>query len=645
MTGSVQRSPEVIEVWAPFAEQVEIEWSSRAPSTDGSPQEQPQTQVQPQPQRDAMTPTGDGWWRWGPGPAAGGDATASDDHAMAPSPQVLDYAFVLDGQEPALPDPRSAWQPHGVHGPSRTFDPATFDWTDGDWNGPRSGTGILGSVIYELHIGTFTPEGTLDAALARLDHLVDLGVDVVQLMPVVPFAGRWGWGYDGVDLWAVHDGYGGPAALQRFVDACHARGLGVALDVVHNHLGASGNYLARFGPYFTEAHHTPWGAAVNLDHEGCGPVRQFLVESSLRWFRDFHVDALRLDAVHELKDDSQPHYLVELSDAVAALSVTLGRPLDLVAESDLNDPVMVAPTSEGGRGMTAQWDDDVHHALHVVLTGEAHGYYADFAGGGAREEAGPIGVLAKVLTRGFLHDGTMSTFRGRPWGAPVDIERLDARRLLGYLQTHDQVGNRMAGDRISGALPPGAQAAGAALYLLGPTTPMIFMGEEWAASTPWQFFTSFDDEVLADAVRRGRRAEFGAHGWSEDAVPDPQDPATRDASVLDWDEAHAGHHGRMLQWYAACTGLRRDLLGAGPTRFADVAVAYDEDDRWLVMTHHAAQGGAHAVAVNLAESSRTLPLGTSPSADVLLAWDDVRTQVREGSVRMPGHAVAVLRLG
>jgi len=281
----------------------------------------------------------------------------------------------------------------------------------------------------------------------------------------------------------------------------------------------------------------------------------------------------------------------------------------------------------------------------VALTGEAHGYYADFAGGGARDEEGSLAVLAKVLTRGFLHDGTMSTFRGRPWGAPVDVERLDARRLLGYLQTHDQVGNRMAGDRISGALPPGAQAAGAALYLLGPTTPMIFMGEEWAASTPWQFFTSFDDEVLADAVRRGRRAEFGAHGWSEDAVPDPQDPATRDASVLDWDEAHAGHHGRMLQWYAACTGLRRDLLGAGPTRFADVAVAYDEDDRWLVMTHHAAEGRAHAVAVNLAESSRALPLGTSPSADVLLAWDDVRTQVHEGSVRMPGHAVAVLRLG
>jgi maltooligosyltrehalose trehalohydrolase len=608
-----------------------------------------------------MTPTGDGWWRWD-GPASGegvgtasvegdgegaatgeGDGRASGEDVGTASGAVLDYAFVLDGAEPALPDPRTPWQPHGVHGPSRTFDPSAFTWTDSEWRGPRSGAGVLGSVVYELHIGTFTPEGTLDAAVTRLDHLVTLGVDVVELMPVAAFPGRWGWGYDGVDLWAVHDGYGGPAALQRFVDACHARGLGVALDVVHNHLGASGNYLARFGPYFTQAHHTPWGPAVNLDHEGCRPVRQFLVESSLRWFRDFHVDALRLDAVHELKDDSPRHYLAELSDAVAALATTLGRPLDLVAESDLNDTAMVTPTAQGGRGMTAQWDDDVHHALHVALTGEAHGYYADFSGGGARDEAGPLGVLAKVLTRGFLHDGALSTFRGRPWGSPVDVENLDARRLLGYLQTHDQVGNRMAGDRVSAALAPGLQAAGAALYLLGPTTPMIFMGEEWAASTPWQFFTSFDDDLLADAVRRGRRAEFGAHGWSEDAVPDPQDPATRDASVLDWDEAQAGHHARMLQWYSACTGLRRELLGEAPNRFADVAVTHDEDARWLVLRHAPAGRGAYAVVANLADIAQEVPLGGAV-ADVLLAWDDVGTEPRHHAVRMPAASVAVLRL-
>jgi maltooligosyltrehalose trehalohydrolase len=330
---------------------------------------------------------------------------------------------------------------------------------------------------------------------------------------------------------------------------------------------------------------------------------------------------------------------------VAALATTLGRPLDLVAESDLNDTMMVTPTSDGGRGMTAQWDDDVHHALHVALTGEAHGYYADFAGGGARDEAGPLAVLAKVLTHGFLHDGTMSTFRGRPWGSPVDVEHLDARRLLGYLQTHDPVGNRMAGDRVSGVLAPGVQAAGAALYLLGPTTPMIFMGEEWAASTPWQFFTSFDDEVLADAVRRGRRAEFGAHGWSQDDVPDPQDPATRDASVLDWAEADAAHHGRMLQWYAACTGLRRELLGDGPTRFADVTVSHDEDARWLSMTHAPAGRPAHTVVVNLADLAQDVPVAGGAVGEVLLAWDHVGTEPRDGGVRLPASSVAVLRVG
>jgi maltooligosyltrehalose trehalohydrolase len=584
-----------------------------------------------------MTATAAGWWRWEPPATAGVDGTAS-------GPVALDYAFVLDGDEPALPDPRSAWLPHGVHGPSRTFDPAAFSWTDAGWRGPRSGAGVLGSVVYELHVGTFTPEGTLDAAVARLDHLVDLGVDVVELMPLAPFPGRWGWGYDGVALYAVHDGYGGPAALQRFVDACHARGLGVALDVVHNHLGASGNYLPRFGPYFTEGHHTPWGAAVNLDDPGCDEVRRFLVESALRWLRDFHVDALRLDAVHELKDDSRPHYLAELSDAVAALSAELGRPLDLVAESDLNDTVMVTPTAEGGRGMTAQWDDDVHHALHVALTGEVAGYYADFAGGGAREEPGALAVLAKVLTRGFLHDGTLSTFRGRPWGTAVDVEHLDARRLLGYLQTHDQVGNRMTGDRISAHLAPGAQAAGAALYLLAPTTPMLFMGEEWAASTPWQFFTSFDDDLLADAVRRGRRAEFGAHGWAGDEVPDPQDPATRDRSVLDWSEAATGVHGRVLSWYCACTALRRDLLGTQPTRFADVTVTHDDDAGWLAMTHAPGGRTPFAVVANLGKAEQVVPL-PRPVDGLLLAWDEGGTQVTADGIRMPATSAAVVRLG
>ena len=537
-----------IEVWAPNAEQVEIEWTAVPESTDRSQQVHPR--------RDPMTPTGDGWWRWA-GPASGdGDETASGDGDDAAS-AVVDYAFVLDGAEPALPDPRSPWQPHGVHGPSRTFDPGAFAWTDADWRGPRSGAGVLGAVVYELHLGTFTPEGTLDSARARLDHLVDLGVDVVELMPVAAFPGRWGWGYDGVDLWAVHDGYGGPAALQRFVDACHARGPRRRPSTSCTTTWApSGNYLARFGPYFTEAHHTPWGAAVNLDHDGLAP-RCAASSSRARCAGSATSTSTRCASTPCTSSATTRGRTSSPSCPTrsAALSAELGRPLDLVAESDLNDTVMVTPTAEGGRGMTAQWDDDVHHALHVALTGEAHGYYADFAGGGARDEAGPLGGARQGADPRVPPRRHALDVPGPAVGRPG--RRRAARRAApAGLPADPRPGGQPDGGRprLGALLAPGVQAAGAVLYLLGPTTPMIFMGEEWAASTPWQFFTSFDDDALADAVRRGRRAEFGAHGWSEDAVPDPQDPATREASVLDWAEAEQGHHGRMLQWYAACTG-------------------------------------------------------------------------------------------
>ncbi len=612
-------TPDEVWVWAPNPERVELEW---APVDEGGRVRASSRR------RDPMVPTGHGWWRW-----TGGGAGAA-----------IDYAFVLDGEDPPLPDPRSAWQPYGVHGPSRTVDTATFPWTDAGWPGTRGGSGVLGAVVYELHVGTFTRQGTFDAAVERLDHLVSLGVDVVELMPVAAFPTDRGWGYDGVGLYAVQDGYGGPAGLARFVDACHARGLAVALDVVHNHLGASGNYLARFAPYFTSAHETPWGPAVNLDHHGCDEVRAFLVEATRRWFREYHLDALRLDAVHELKDDSPRHYLAELSDEVAALAVDLGRPCDLVAESDLNDTVMVTPTSAGGRGMTAQWDDDLHHALHVALTGETQGYYADFSGHcEAMPDGGPLAVLGKVLTRGFLHDGAVSSFRGTAWGRPVDTERLDARRLLGYLQTHDQVGNRATGERISALVAdPGLQAAGAALYLLAPTTPMLFMGEEWAASTPWQFFTSFEEDWLVDAVRGGRRAEFGSHGWAAEEVPDPQDPATRDRSVLDWSEVDAEPHARMLRWYAACTALRRERVGPGATRFADTTAAFDEDERWFVLVRRPHEGASVAVVANLGDTVRTVPV--ERAAGLLLAWSRGGTDVVADGVRLPGRSAAVVAL-
>src|SRR4051812_42583131 len=422
-----------------------------------------------------------------------------------------DYSFRVDGGEPR-PDPRGLWQPQGVHGPTRYYDHDKFEWHDDNWRGMA----LPGNVLYELHIGTFTTEGTFDAAIERLDHLVELGIDAVELLPVAAFDGDHGWGYDGVDLYAVHEPYGGPDGLKRFVDACHARGLGVVLDVVYNHLGPSGNYLAEFGPYFTDTHSTPWGQAVNLDAPGSDEVRRWIIDSALTWLRDFHVDGLRLDAVHALVDTRATHILEELAVEVEGLAAHVGRTLFLVAESDLNDPRLVRAREGGGYGLDAQWADDVHHALHSTLTGERQGYYVDF---------GPLSVLADALQRVFVHAGTPSTFRGRHHGRPFDPSVTPGWRFVTYLQNHDQVGNRAIGDRPAAGLTLGRAKIGAALLLCAPYTPMLFMGEEWGARTPWRFFTSFSDPELGAAVREGRRGEFESHGWAADDVPDPQDPA------------------------------------------------------------------------------------------------------------------------
>jgi maltooligosyltrehalose trehalohydrolase len=592
-------------VWAPAAEHVSVSWSS---------QHSPRATLVP------MTASAGGWWTWSPPEGVG----------------PLDYAFSLDGGD-LRPDPRSAWQPHGVHAPSRTFDATEHRWADGAWRGPRDGRGVPGGVVYELHVGTFTPQGTLDAALGHLDHLVALGVDLVELMPLAAFDGPHGWGYDGVQPYAVHDAYGGPVALQRFVDACHARGLGVGLDVVYNHLGPTGNYLGEFGPYFTESHDTPWGPAVNLDADGSHEVRRWVIDNALRWFRDFHVDALRLDAVHELRDDSEPHLLAQLSDEVAALSTELGRPLDLIAESDLNDPVMVTPTADGGLGMTAQWDDDIHHALHVALTSESDGYYADFAGGTkAFPEGGSLGVLAKTLTDAFLHDGRWSSFREAPWGARVDPERTPGHAFLAYLQTHDQVGNRAVGDRISASISPGQQAIGAALYLLSPFTAMVFMGEEWRATTPFAFFTSFEDEELGEAVRQGRRGEFASHGWAAEDVPDPQDAATRQASVLDWAEPAAPGHIEMQHFYTALIRVRREQPDVASGDLRTVSVQVDEDAGWIIMS----RGSVHVVA-NLSGRAQVVPFPAEVER-VLVSWG-APPVVDEHGVGLDGHDVAVVQ--
>lgn len=554
-----------------------------------------------------MQPEPNGWWVGPP---------------LAPG---TDYAFSLD-RGPARHDPRSPWQPGGVHAPSRVYDAGAFPWPADDW----AGRDIRGSVVYEIHVGTFTQEGTLDAAIERLDHVVDLGVDMVELMPLAAFAGRSGWGYDGVALYAVHEPYGGPAALQRFVAAAHARGLAVCLDVVYNHLGPSGNYVGEFGPYFTGRHRTPWGEGLDIDGPEARAVRDFVIDNAVRWFSDFRIDALRLDAVHALADDSERHLLAELSDTVADLARRLGRPLSLVAESDLNDARMVTPTRDGGLGMQAQWADDVHHAIHALMTGERQGYYVDF---------GTLAVLERVMTRVFVHEATYSTYRRRVWGAPVPDD-IDGHAFVVFASNHDQIGNRGLGDRPSSVLTDGQLAIEAAVVLAGPYTPMLFMGEEWGARTPWQFFTDHAEPALAEAIREGREREFSEFGWDElyggeVEVPDPQTRATVEASRLDWTEPTQPGHARLLAFYRDLIALRRRVPDLASGDRSRTTLDYDDGARWFTLHR-----GGCAVVANLAPVPTDVPLVGAEGRDVLLAWEPV---ARAGDVvSLPGHAVVVL---
>jgi maltooligosyltrehalose trehalohydrolase len=531
----------------------------------------------------------------------------------------VDYGYLIDDSDEPRPDPRSRRQPAGVHQRSRTHDPATFAWTDDSWTGRQ----LAGAVVYELHIGTFTPEGTFDAALGRLDHLRELGVDLVEVMPVNAFNGTHNWGYDGV-LWsAVHEQYGGPDGYQRFVDGCHAAGLGVIQDVVYNHLGPSGNYLPLFGPYLKEGRNT-WGDLVNLDGDGSAEVRRYILDNARMWFADYHVDGLRLDAVHALHDDSEVHLLEEMAIEVAALSAHLRRPLTLIAESDLNDAKLVTPREAGGYGLDAQWSDDFHHAVHVALTRETAGYYADFE---------PLGALAKVCERGFFHDGTFSSFRGRDHGVPIDTAAMPSWRLVVCAQNHDQIGNRAVGDRITEHLDDDQLACAALLTLAGPFTPMLFQGEEWAASTPFLFFTSHPEPELGKATAEGRIAEFAEHGWDPAVVPDPQDPSSFERSKLDWTEAGEGRHARMLEVYRSLGRLRREWSELTDPAFGRTRCEVDEERRTFVMHR-----GDLAVVLNLGDEEATLDLPHTRLLFETLAGVDLAT----GTLTLPPHAGALL---
>jgi maltooligosyltrehalose trehalohydrolase len=450
------------------------------------------------------------------------------------------YFYRLD-DGPERPDPASLWQPVGVHGPSAVVCPESFPWTDENWPGVRRED----LVFYELHVGTFTQEGTFEVVIPRLGALRDLGVTAVELMPVGQFPGTRNWGYDGVFVGAVQNSYGGPKGLQRLIDAAHAAGLAVFLDVIYNHLGPEGNYLAEFGPYFTDRYRTAWGPAFNYDGPGSDAVREFVLDNVRLWIGGYHVDGLRLDAVHAIYDASARHILRAIKDAAAEAAARRGRPVHVIAESDLNDPRLLLPPERGGDGLDGQWSDDFHHAVHAYLTCERQGYYADF---------GVAAQVAEVLERPFLYAGTYSRYRDRTHGAPPGD--LSGDRFVIAVQTHDQVGNRARGDRLSALLSPPQQRLAASLLLFAPHLPLLFMGEEYGEERPFPFFCSFGDAGLIQAVRDGRRREFAAFAWQGE-VPDPHAEATFAAARLSWTWPADTHRAGLRRLYADLLAARR----------------------------------------------------------------------------------------
>jgi maltooligosyltrehalose trehalohydrolase len=571
-------------VWAPLPKKVELQLSQK---------------------KIPMARGENGWWS-----AAIASAKVGDN-----------YGFILDGEGP-FPDPRSRSQPSGVHKLSQLVDENKFSWTDKNWQSPP----LLSAIIYELHFGTFTPEGTFLSAIKKLDHLVALGVTHVELMPVVEFSGDHGWGYDGVDLFAPHHAYGSAADLKKLVDACHARGLGAILDVVYNHLGPSGNYLAKYAPYFTKKYAPTWGEALNYDGADSEEVRRFFCDNALMWLRDFHFDGLRLDAVHAIYDFSAQHFLEQLKCEVEQLSAQTGRNLFLIPESDLNDPRLLWPRERGGFNLDAQWSDDFHHALHTILTGENNGYYSDF---------GKLEQLAKSLQNAFVYDGNFSAHRKRKHGASTN--GLSGARFLGYLQNHDQVGNRAQGERSSQLMSAGKLKIGAALVLTSPFVPMLFQGEEWGASTPFLYFTSYEEPELAAAVGEGRCKEFAAFGWKPAEVPHPQTRETFERSKLKWNELAEKSHAEILDWHRKLIALRRSEKDLSDGDMKTVHVEFDEKNRWLVM-----QRGAIGVACNFARRSRRISLPFEAWKTLLASAPGVKA-VGGGIILGPESAVIFKR--
>ena len=550
-----------------------------------------------------MSVGGDGWWI-SDRPMRAGDA----------------YGYSIDGGD-ARPDPRSGSQPWGVHRLSECVDHGSFAWTDAAWQPPP----LSSALIYELHVGTFTADGTFEGAIARLPHLVSLGVTHVELMPVAEFSGSRGWGYDGVDLFAPHHGYGGPDGLKRLVDACHAHGLAVILDVVYNHLGPAGNHLKAFGPYFTDRYDTPWGEAINLDGPASDEVRRFFCDNALMWLRDYHLDGLRLDAVHALIDTSATHFLEQLAGEVAALEAGIGRHLVLIAESDLNEPRIVRSREAGGYGIDAQWSDDFNHALHGVVTGERTGYYEDF---------GSLEALATALRQVFVYAGDRSTHRARRHGrAP---QGLDGWRFVVAAQNHDQIGNRAKGERLAHLASAGRVRIAAAILLTSPFVPMLFQGEEWAASSPFQYFTAHEDRELGAKICDGRRKEFAAFGWDPREIPDPQAAETFERSRLRWEELALPEHADMLEWHRALIALRRESMALRDGNYEATDVIVDEHAHTLVIHR-----GDILVACNFGDAAAAIAID---GGGVLLLSSAPGVDLHSGTVTVPPESVAIVAI-
>ena len=548
-----------------------------------------------------------------------------------------DYRFRLDGSEPR-PDPVSRWQPEGVHGPSRVVDPGAFRWSDGQWKGIE----MADYVIYELHVGTFTAAGTFDSAIERLAELKALGLTAIEIMPVAEFPGRRNWGYDGVSLYAPHSAYGGPEGLRRLVNAAHEHGLAVVLDVVYNHVGPEGNYLPLYGPYFTETYKTPWGPAVNYDGPDSTEVRRFVIENALYWVTEYHLDALRLDAIHGIYDFGARHILQELVERVHEQAKALGRRIEVIAESDLNDPRVVRSPEVGGYGFDAQWSDDFHHSVHALLTGEDKGYYADFGG---------VEALGKSIAERFVYDGRASRHRRRAHGAPATDVSPD--HFIICTQNHDQVGNRAAGDRLTALVSLEQQKLAAALLLLSPYVPMLFMGEEYGETNPFQYFVSHGDSKLVKAVREGRRKEFEAFGWG-DEVPDPQSEETFQRSKLDWAKGERSPHRELRALYRDLLRLRRQEPALRPGD-AEIAVAHEAKKHWLTVALTPDDGNALLAVFNLGERAQGIPVPDGSDAwDPLLSTEDAPYRVPGAkpvceatgdgdTITLPPHTAALYR--